>query len=446
MSDFAIRTHELGKSYQLGAREARYSTMRDRVTEFARGAAAAAASPRRTWRARRPQPETIWALKDVSFEVAPGSVVGLIGRNGAGKSTLLKLLSRITDPSEGWADIRGRLGSLLEVGTGFHPELTGRENIYLSGAILGMKRAEISRKFDDIVSFAEVDRFVDTAVKHYSSGMYLRLAFAVAAHLEPEILLVDEVLAVGDARFQRKCIDKMQDVGKQGSTVLFVSHNMPAVTRLCERAIMLDNGRVAGDGPAHEIVAAYLHSGLGTMAAREWLDPALAPGTDVVRLRAIRIRTEEGLLADTVDIRQAVGVELEYEVLQPGHVFLPHFSVHNAEGAFAFVAFDQDPAWRRQPRPAGRYVSTGWIPGNLLSEGIMLVGPSIRTLGPDVWHFWEKNAAAFQVVDAPSGDTARGDFPGGIPGVVRPLLKWDTRIISEGTHERLEREGIHVQA
>jgi lipopolysaccharide transport system ATP-binding protein len=445
MTTFAIRTQDLGKSYQLGAREERYSTVRDRISELARGVAAAAASPLQFVQRRRPAPETIWALKDVSFEVQPGSVVGLIGRNGAGKSTLLKLLSRITEPSEGWADIRGRLGSLLEVGTGFHPELTGRENIYLSGAILGMKRAEIGRKFDDIVAFAEVERFVDTAVKHYSSGMYLRLAFAVAAHLEPEILLVDEVLAVGDARFQRKCIDKMQDVGKQGSTVLFVSHNMPAVTRLCERAIMLDNGRVVGDGPSHEIVAAYLQSGLGTMAAREWPDPALAPGTDVVRLRAVRVKTEDGELAETIDIRQAVGVELEYDVLKPEHVFLPHFSVHNAEGAFAFVAFDQDPAWRRRARPPGRYLSTGWIPGNLLSEGIMLIGPSIRTLGPDVWHFWEKNAVAFQVVDAPSGDTARGDFPGGIPGVVRPLLKWDTRIIRKGAHERFERAGVAAE-
>jgi len=426
MTDSAIHVEGLGKSYRLGAREAPYSTLRDQVGKFARQSAGVLASAFRFRRKRKAQPETLWALRDVSFDVKPGAVVGIIGRNGAGKSTLLKILSRISEPTEGWADVRGRLGSLLEVGTGFHPELSGRENIYLSGAILGMKRAEISRKFDEMVAFAEVERFVDTAVKHYSSGMYLRLAFAVAAHLEPEILLVDEVLAVGDARFQRKCMDKMQSVGNRGSTVLFVSHNMPAVTRLCERAICLQDGRLVQDGPAHEVVASYLHSGLGTMAARQWDDLATAPGTDVVRLRAIRIRTEDGELADSVDIRQAVGVEVEYDVLQAGHVFLPHFSVHNAEGAFAFVAFDQDPAWRRRPRPAGRYVSTGWIPGNLLSEGIMLIGPSIRTLGPDVWHFWEKNAAAFQVVDSLTGETARGDYPGGIPGVVRPLLKWST--------------------
>ena len=225
----------------------------------------------------------------MSFDVRPGEVVGLIGRNGAGKSTLLKVLSRITDPTRGGVDLCGRVGSLLEVGTGFHPELTGRENIYLSGAILGMKRAEIRRKFDEIVAFAEVERFVDTPVKHYSSGMYLRLAFAVAAHLEPEILLVDEVLAVGDARFQRKCLDKMQDVGQRGRTVLFVSHSMPAITRLCGRAILLEDGTVVADGVSHDVVARYLNSGLGTSATREWLDPRKAPGTDVVRLCAVRV-------------------------------------------------------------------------------------------------------------------------------------------------------------
>ena len=196
------------------------------------------------------------------------------------------------------------MGSLLEVGTGFHPELTGRENIYLNGAILGMKRVEIRRKFDEIVAFAEIERFIDTPVKHYSSGMYMRLAFAVAAHLEPEILLVDEVLAVGDARFQKKCLNKMQDVGQQGRTVLFVSHNMPAITRLCERAILLDGGRVLQDGPSHRVVSTYLNSEVGTMAVREWPDPATAPGGEVARLRSVRVRTEDGQITDVVDIRR----------------------------------------------------------------------------------------------------------------------------------------------
>jgi lipopolysaccharide transport system ATP-binding protein len=362
----------------------------------------------------------------VSFDVTPGSLIGVIGRNGAGKSTLLKLLSRITDPSEGHARIWGRTGSLLEVGTGFHPELTGRENIYLSGTILGMRKREINLKFDDMVAFAEVERFIDTPVKHYSSGMYLRLAFAVAAHLEPEILMVDEVLAVGDARFQRKCMDKMQDVRHRGCTVLFVSHSMPAITRLCERAILLEEGTLVKDGPANEVVAAYLHSGLGTTAEREWRDEAAAPRSDAVRLRAVRVRSTEGAVVDSVDIREAVGIELEYDVLRAGQVLLPHFDLHNAQGVHAFVGLDQDPAWRGRPRPVGRYVSTGWIPGNLLAEGLMLVSAAMRSLEPDLLHFVERNAVAFQVTDAPGGDTARGDYPGGIPGAVRPLLRWTT--------------------
>jgi lipopolysaccharide transport system ATP-binding protein len=279
------------------------------------------------------------------------------------------------------------------------------------------------------VAFAEVERFVDTPVKHYSSGMYLRLAFAVAAHLEPEILMVDEVLAVGDVRFQRKCMDKMQDVRHRGCTVLFVSHSMPAITRLCERALLLEQGTLIQDGPAHEVVASYLHSGLGTTAAREWDDPTAAPGNEVVRLRAVRVRSEDGAVVDTVDIRARVGIELEYEVLKPGQVLLPHFDLHNANGVHAFVGLDQDPAWRGRPRPAGRYISTGWIPGNLLSEGVMLIGAAMRALQPDVLHFLERNAVAFHVTDSPGGHTARGDYPGGIPGVVRPLLHWTTHCV-----------------
>ena len=422
MSDLAIHAVGVGKQYRLGKRE-RYRTLRDSL-------AGAFKAPLELFR-RRGQPraerEVLWALEDVSFRVAPGEVVGLIGRNGAGKSTLLKVLSRITDPSKGWVDVRGRVGSLLEVGTGFHPELTGRENIFLSGAILGMRRAEIVRKFDEIVAFAEVERFVDTAVKHYSSGMYLRLAFGVAAHLEPEILLVDEVLAVGDARFQRKCLDKMQDVGQEGRTVLFVSHNMPAITRLCPRAILINQGRVLLDGRADEVVAKYLNSGFGTAAVREWSESNKAPGSDAVRLRAVRVRTDKGEVTETVDIRQPVAIEMEYDVLESGHVLLPHYSVHTSAGAFAFVGLDQDPAWRGRPRPPGRYVSTGWIPGNLLAEGIMLIGPAIRGLEPDILHFYEREAVSFQVVDAPGADTARGDYPGGIPGAVRPLLRWTTQ-------------------
>ncbi|RMF29403.1 MAG: ATP-binding cassette domain-containing protein, partial [Chloroflexi bacterium] len=358
---------------------------------------------------------------------------GIIGRNGAGKSTLLKVLSRITEPTEGYAEIHGRVGSLLEVGTGFHNELTGRENIYLNGAILGMKRAEIDRKFDEIVAFAEVEKFIDTPVKHYSSGMYLRLAFAVAAHLEPEILLVDEVLAVGDARFQRKCLNKMEEVGQEGRTVLFVSHSMPSITRLCERVILLDEGRIIADGPAHQVVSAYLNSGLGTTAAREWPDLAKAPGDDVVRLRAVRVRTEDGRVTDAVDIRQAVGIEMEYEVLRPGHLLMPYYNVFNQDGVKLFTAIDQDPPWRRRPRPPGRYVSTAWIPGNFLAEGTLFIGPAMRTKEPMIRHFLVRDAIAFQVVDSMDGDSVRGDWVGDLGGVIRPSLKWTTRYSPNGS-------------
>jgi lipopolysaccharide transport system ATP-binding protein len=251
MSDIAIRVEGLSKRYRIGKRE-RYRTLRETFTD-------ALAAPVRRLRATPNGPdESIWALKDVSFEIPRGAVVGVIGRNGAGKSTLLKILSRITEPTEGYAEVRGRVGSLLEVGTGFHGELTGRENIYLNGAILGMKKAEIERKFDEIVAFAEVEKFIDTPVKHYSSGMYVRLAFAVAAHLEPEIMIVDEVLAVGDQRFQEKCLNRMDEVSRLGRTIIFVSHSMPSIQRLCERVIVLQNGAISMDALTPLAVAEYL--------------------------------------------------------------------------------------------------------------------------------------------------------------------------------------------
>jgi lipopolysaccharide transport system ATP-binding protein len=428
MNNIAIRTENLGKQYHIGSKQEQYKMLRDvladtfmapfrRAAKLLRGQATGAAE----------LDETIWALRNLSFEIRRGEVVGIIGRNGAGKSTLLKTLSRITEPTEGYAEIYGRVGSLLEVGTGFHQELTGRENIYLNGAILGMRQAEIERKFDEIVAFAEVEKFIDTPVKHYSSGMYLRLAFAVAAHLEPEILLVDEVLAVGDARFQKKCLNKMEDVGHQGRTVLFVSHNMPAITRLCERAILLDEGRLVEDGPSDQVVGVYLNAGFGTTALREWPNLAKAPGNDVVRLRAVRVRTEDGQVTDTVDIRLAVGLEMEFEVLQPGHTLLPYYRVYNQEGVKVFSSVDLDPAWRGRPRPQGRFVSTAWIPGNLLAEGMLHIEPAIRSPEYKHWHLRVPEAVVFQVVDSLDGDSARGDFSGRMSGAVRPLLKWETQ-------------------
>ena len=254
----------------------------------------------------------------------------------------------------------------------------------------------------------------------------MRLAFAVAAHLEPEILVVDEVLAVGDASFQKKCLDKMRDVGRHGRTILFVSHNMAAITRLCERTILLDEGRVVSDGPSHEVIRYYLSSGLGTTAVREWPDPAKAVGDDIARLRAVRVRDKQGRISDAIDIRKPVAVEMEYEVLTPGHVLVPNYHFFNEDGTCVFVAADLDKEWQRRARPVGRFVSTVWIPGNLLSEGTLLVGAAVSTVDPVVVHFYEPDAVAFQVIDSLDGDSARGDYAGPIPGVIRPLLEWTT--------------------
>ncbi|MGA9995458.1 MAG: ABC transporter ATP-binding protein [Pyrinomonadaceae bacterium] len=418
-----VKVENLSKQYRLGAREAMYETLRETIVDAVR----APFKRLREMNQKASSQNTIWALKDVNFTIEQGEVVGIIGRNGAGKSTLLKILSRITEPTTGRVELYGRIASLLEVGTGFHPELTGRENVFLNGAILGMARAEIERKFDEIVAFAEVEKFLDTPVKRYSSGMYVRLAFAVAAHLEPEILIIDEVLAVGDVRFQQKCMDKMQDVGRQGRAVLFVSHNMSTITRLCERAILLDEGSVIADGGAQEVVSAYLRDGLGPACAREWPDALERPGNEIARLCAVRVRTEGGEMNDAIDIRRPVLIEMEFEVHTPGHILIPNFHFYNQEGVCVFLASDHDPEWHRRPRPVGRYVSTIWIPGNYLAEGTLLVGAALSTMNPVKVHFYEREVVAFQVIDSLDGDSARGDFTGPFPGVVRPLLKWTTQ-------------------
>jgi lipopolysaccharide transport system ATP-binding protein len=317
------------------------------------------------------------------------------------------------------------MGSLLEVGTGFHSELTGRENVYLSGAILGMKKREIVRKFDEIVVFAEVEKFIDTPLKHYSTGMQMRLAFAVAAHLEPEVLLIDEVLAVGDAQFQKKCLGKMSEVSREGRTILFVSHNAAAVARLCSRCILLQSGTVLKDGPAHDVMSTYLRSGLAVSAVREW-NLTDAPGDQIVRLRCVRVRSNQGIVSETFDIRHPVGIDVVFDVLEPGQLLTPNVHLYNEQGVNVFVVIDQDPTWRGQPRPVGRYTSTVWIPGNFLAEGHLAVRAAITTLTTMNVHLDEQDVAAFQVIDSTEGNSARGDYAGPLPGVVRPLLEWET--------------------
>ena len=436
---FAIKVENLSKCFRIGLKEDIQDTFAKTVFNFVK-------SPLKNYRKYRSlykfddldpnqsshSSDIIWALNDVSFEVQEGELVGIIGVNGSGKSTLLKILSKISIPTRGRALIRGRISSLLEVGTGFHPELTGRENVYLNGTILGMRKKEIDGKFDEIVDFSGVEKFIDTPVKRYSSGMKVRLAFAVAAHLEPEILLVDEVLAVGDARFQEKCLKKMKDVGKQGRTVLFVSHNMATVARLCQRTILLNAGRLQIDDLSERVVHAYLHSEKATKAERQWHEISEAPGDEVIRLCSMRIRTKDGGTNETVNIREPIGIEMEYEVLQPSYELFIYYHVFNEQGIEAFETIDNDPNWRKKPRPNGRYVSTVWIPGNFLGEGMYYISPGIRTLNPYVRRFRVDDAIAMQVVDNMDGQGARVDFPGKMRGVVRPLLKWETQFCPSG--------------
>ena len=370
--------------------------------------------------------KVLWALRDINFDVEEGETVALVGNNGAGKSTLLKVLSRIIKPSSGEATLHGRVGSLLEVGTGFHQELSGRENIFLNGAILGMKRDEIKKKFDEIVAFSEIEEFLETPVKFYSSGMYMRLAFAIAAHLEPEILMVDEVLAVGDLAFQRKCLAKMRDVSERGRTLIFVSHNMQAVTRLCSRAIWIEHGKIREDSAAKAVVSNYLNSQTETASEKFWNDLEDAPGNEIVRLRAVRVADENGKADSAFDIRRPIFIEMTYEVLQPDKVLMPSLQLYNEEGICIFTSQDLDETWRKVPRPKGTFTSRARIPANFLSEGNFFVNVSAATYEPLNIHFTERDAAAFIVTDTLDGNSARGDFAGQMDGIVRPILVWET--------------------
>lgn len=423
VNDIAIEAAHLTKQYHIGTSADSSGSLAERITQKAasllRGRAESSGGPS----GRQP----LWALKDVSFEIPRGHVFGIIGRNGSGKSTLLKILSRVTEPTSGRAVVRGRVGTLLEVGTGFHPELTGRDNIYLTGSILGMKRREIRKKFDEIVAFSGVEQFLDTPVKRYSSGMYVRLAFAVGAHLDPEILLVDEALAVGDLQFQKKCMQKMQDLGSKGQTIVLVSHDMQAMSRLCHRVLLLEKGRLVADGPAHQVVSSYLHGGFDDWSFREWPDLRTAPGDSTMRLCSIRVKNCDGELTDTIDVRESFAVEMEYEVLRPCSPVTPSVTITNEQGVDLFETFDLDPQWRGSVRPVGRFVGTAWIPGNLLTEGTFFVSPSAFCQEPFHVHFFERQAAGFTVVDPLAGDSARGDFSGQMRGLVRPLVEWTNR-------------------
>jgi lipopolysaccharide transport system ATP-binding protein len=422
MSEAAIQVEELGKQYRIGERTGRYRTLRDTLVDATKAPFRWLSSSGRRSRASDGQ-ETIWALRHISFEVPRGDVLGIIGRNGAGKSTLLKLLSRITEPTEGQARIRGRVGSLLEVGTGFHPELTGRENIYLNGAILGMKRNEIEQRFDEIVGFAEVEKFIDTPVKRYSSGMYLRLAFAVAAHLEPEILLVDEVLAVGDAEFQRKCLGKMSDVSQQGRTVLFVSHNMSAILNLTERAIVLDRGHMVLHAASSEAVDFYLASGFSQSGERVWRDDEVPPLAKPFRPLSLRILNPDRQVVDTLRSVEPMMIEFDYVLDQDITGLRTGIVLMTARGEYVLTSFDTDALEqfeRYSVRQAGRYLSRCVIPADFLNAGrysVSVIASSFR-----IKRYFREDAALVFNVDATGSPGTH--WPEARPGPVRPRLDW----------------------
>ena len=415
----AIRVANLSKQYRIGARVEKYRTLRDTLAEAAKAPFRAL---KRGTGLRLP-PSTIWALKDVSFDVKRGQVLGVIGRNGAGKSTLLKVLSRVTEPTKGEVEIKGRVGSLLEVGTGFHPELTGRENIYLNGAILGMRRIEIDTKFDEIVDFSGVEQFIDTPVKRFSSGMYLRLAFAVAAHLDPEILVVDEVLAVGDAEFQRKCLGKMDDVAHQGRTVLFVSHNMSAILQLTHESILLEAGQVAMRGPTPQVVDHYLSSGFSQSGERVWEPDAVPAQAAPFCPVAVRVQNTDGTVVDTVRSTEPTTLEVEYELAGPVTGLRVGIYLMSMRGELIFTTFDtDDPALfeRHGERQAGRYISRCTIPADYLNEGRYAIGINASSFRVKRY-FHDERALAFNV--DPTGAPGM-HWPEQRLGMVRPRLGW----------------------
>ena len=429
MNDIVIKVENLSKRYRIGLKEGQPETLVAAMTSWLK-------SPLANYRQLRrlsqfgedghDAEDILWALKDVSFEVQQGEVVGIIGRNGAGKSTLLKILSRITEPTSGRAVINGRVSSLLEVGTGFHSDLTGRENIYLNGTILGMSKAEVERKFDEIVDFSGVEKFIDTPVKRYSSGMLVRLAFSVAAHLEPEILLVDEVLAVGDAAFQKKCLGKMGDVAQAGRTVLFVSHNMISLQSLCQRAIWINEGQKKMDAEAPQVVSAYLQSNATSLSEQVWDDIKTAPGNETVRLHRVCIRPKDNSSSDHFTIHAPLEIEVEFWTLTPDVCLDITLRLLTDQQIVAFATSSANASTLRScPLPAGLFRTRCQVPGNLLNSGLHRVTLlAVRDQSSVIYQY--DDVLAFEVLDL--GERRMGWY--GKPlGVVRPQLNWTKEFI-----------------
>lgn len=409
MSNTSIKVENLSKSYELGVigTGTLYHTLWGYINKITNK------------KDRQKITQEFLALNNINFEINHGDVVGIVGKNGAGKSTLLKVLSRITEPTKGRITINGRVASLLEVGTGFHSELTGRENIFLNGSILGMRKAEIRSKFDEIVDFSGVEKFLDTPVKRYSSGMYVRLAFAVAAHLEPEILIIDEVLSVGDAEFQKKCIGKMSEVSKQGRTVLFVSHNMEAVNTLCKKAILLEGGQLVNQGTAREIVDLYLSKTFEQGTSIKW-EKHNRPGDDAVRLNSVQLISNKGVPTQVISIKEAIGVRINYEVLKENFKPIPNIHLSTIQGQKVFVSI---PVEQPSLKEVGEHEATVWIPRDLLNVGKYSLRIPISTMSPYVSHVDLEDLLSFEVIENIS---ERGtDYLGKMPGIIRPKLQWE---------------------
>jgi len=451
MNDIAIQTENLGKLYRIGTNLGEvsprqdYKTLRETISNtvsvpFKRMNSKKHASDP-SFKNTKSEDDIIWALKNVTFTVRKGEVVGVIGRNGAGKSTLLKILSRITEPSEGFAEVHGRVGSLLEVGTGFHPELTGRENIYLNGAILGMKRAEIDKKFNEIVAFSEVEKFIDTPVKRYSSGMYLRLAFSVAAHLEPEILVVDEVLAVGDAEFQRKCLGKLSDVAHEGRTVLFVSHNMSAILRLTEETIVLDKGHMVYRAPTPTAVDYYMSSGLAKIGEREWRIDEVPESSKPFLPLVMRLINQQGQVVDTIRSTEPAMVEIEYLLEAPITGLRIGIYLTTARGEYVLASFDTDSSQlfdKYRVRAPGHYHSRCRIPADFLNEGRYILG--INASSFRIKRFFQEEQSLAFTVDAT--DAPGAHWPELRLGPVRPRLEWQIEISDFVSYHLEEQTGF----
>ncbi len=408
-----ISIRGLGKKYKL-AEAQRYLALRDMISRAGKQLFT-----------KREKEKEFWALRDIDLDIQPGDRVGIIGRNGAGKSTLLKILSKITPPTTGEITLQGRVASLLEVGTGFHPELTGRENIFLNGAILGLSKKEIQKKLDEIIDFSGVENFIDMPLKHYSSGMQLRLAFSVAAHLEPEILLIDEVLAVGDMEFQKKCIGKMEEVSKRdGRTILFVSHNMDSLRKFCPISVLLDSGKMIEKGNTENVIAAYISKHLATNAEVTWVN-GISSYNKAVKLFKAWLHDENGITRSRFDTTEKVGISLDYEVLTDGTAFTHGINVYNQEQVNVFNSHDLTSGKGDQRKKNGCYKATAWIPGNLLPEGIFSISVAIFSPNPLDILVHEQHKLSFEMFTDFSKLSARGNYADDFPGVVRPLLNWE---------------------